>query len=194
MKKEKKHRFKSYLRNEIPRTQWGKGQEHNMGFLDGLNTVLEGLATVGQNSYTQEEKELITKTRDLMRAHGRTEAAKALDEVINDFHKGITRTSTAPSTSTTTSTSGSVMSTAEYVYELKNRLKKSYGSLDTVIVYEGDTIRVDIRFLSSVIAYYTIQNGSYQGRVTKRSAYLYDKEIAACEADIVKACREIRSL
>jgi len=166
-----------------------------MGFLDGLNTVLEGLATVGQNSYTQEEKELITKTRDLMRAHGRTEAAKALDEVINDFHKGINiRTSTAPSTSTTTSKSGSVMSTAEFVYELKNRIKKSYGSLDTVIVYEGDTIRVDIRFLSSVIAYYTITDGSYQGRVTKRSAYLYDKEMAACESDVVKACREIRSL
>ena len=167
-----------------------------MGFLDGLNTVLEGLATVGQNSYTQEEKELITKTRDLMRAHGRTDAAEALDEVIKDFYKGITRTSTAPSTSTTTttSTSGSVMSTAEFVYELKNRLKKSYGSLDTVIVYEGDTIRVDIRFLSSVIAYYTIQKGSYQGCTTKRSAYLYNKEIAACEADIVKACREIRSL
>lgn len=167
-----------------------------MGFLDGLNTVLEGLATVGQNSYTQEEKELITKTRDLMRAHGRTEAAKALDEVINDFHKGITRTSAAPSTSTTTttSTSGSVMSTAEYVYELKNRIKKSYSNLDTVIVYEGNTIRVDLRFISSVIASYKITNGNYQGCTTKRSAYLYNKEIAACEADIVKACREIRSL
>lgn len=167
-----------------------------MGFLDGLNTVLEGLATVGQNSYTQEEKELITKTRDLMRAHGRAEAAEALDEVINDFYKGITRTPTTTTTSstTTTSKSGSVMSTAEFVYELKNRIKKSYGSLDTVIVYEGNTIRVDLRFLSSVIAYYTIQNGSYQGRVNKRSTYLYDKEITACEADVIKACREIRSL
>lgn len=170
-----------------------------MGFLDGLNTVLEGLATVGQNSYTQEEKELITKTRDLMRAHGRTEAAEALDAVINDFYKGITRTATTTSTSTTTSStttsaSGQVMSTAEVVYELKHRIKKSYGSLDTVIVYEGDTIRVDLRFISSVIASYTIQKGSYQGHVMKRSSYLYDKEISACEADIVKACREIRSL
>ena len=164
-----------------------------MGFLDGLNTVLEGLATVGQNSYTQEEKDMIIQVRDLMRAHGRTDAVAALDEVINDFYKGVTRTPST-TTSTTTSTSGSVMSTAEFVYELKNRLKKSYGSLDTVIVYEGDTIRVDIRFLSSVIAYYTIQKGSYQGCTTKRSAYLYNKEIAACEADIVKACREIRSL
>lgn len=165
-----------------------------MGFLDGLNTLIEGLATVGQNSYTQEEKELITKTRDLMRAHGRTDAAKALDEVINDFYKGITRTPSTTTTSSTTSTSGSVMSTAEFVYELKNRIKRSYGSLDTVIVYEGNTIRIDIKFLSSVIAYYTIQNGSYQGRVNKRSSYLYEKEIAACEADIVKACREIRNL
>jgi hypothetical protein len=167
-----------------------------MGFLDGLNTVLEGLATVGQNSYTQEEKELINKTRDLMRAHGRTEAAEALDAVINDFYKGITRTATTTSTSTTTSssTSGSVMSTAEFVFELKHRIKKSYSTLDTVIVYEGNTIRVDLRFISSVIASYKITNGNYQGCTTKRSAYLYNKEIAACEADLIQACREIRSL
>jgi hypothetical protein len=167
-----------------------------MGFLDGLNTVLEGLATVGQNSYTQEEKELINKTRDLMRAHGRTEAAEALDAVINDFYKGITRTATTTSTSTTTSssTSGSVMSTAEFVFELKHRIKKSYSTLDTVIVYEGNTIRVDLRLISSVIASYKITNGNYQGCTTKRSAYLYNKEIAACEADLIQACREIRSL
>jgi hypothetical protein len=170
-----------------------------MGFLDGLNTVLEGLATVGQNSYTQEEKELINKTRDLMRAHGRTEAAEALDAVINDFYKGITRTATTTSTSTTTSStttsaSGQVMSTAEFVYELKNRIKKSYSTLDTVIVYEGNTIRVDLRLISSVIASYKITNGNYQGCTTKRSAYLYNKEIAACEADLIQACREIRSL
>ena len=163
-----------------------------MGF---LNTVLEGLATVGQNSYTEAEKEMIKKTRDLMRVHGRTNAANALDEVINDFYKGITRT-TATNTSTTTPTSksGSVMSTAEFVFELKNRIKKSYDSLDTVIVYEGDTIRVDLRFISSVIASYKITNGNYQGCTTKRSAYLYNKEISACETDIVRACREIRSL
>lgn len=164
-----------------------------MGFLDGLNTVLEGLAEVGKNSYTQEEKDMIIKTRDLMRLHNQYDAAEALDEVIKNFYKGVTRTSST-TTSSTTSTSGSVMSTAEFVFELKHRIKKSYGSLDTVIVYEGDTIRVDIRFLSSIIASYTIQKGSYQGRVMKRSSYLYDKEIAACEADIVKACREIRSL
>lgn len=163
-----------------------------MGF---LNTVLEGLATVGQNSYTEAEKEMIKKTRDLMRAHGRAEAANALDEVINDFYKGITRTtSTNTSTTTPTSKSGSVMSTAEFVFELKNRIKKSYGSLDTVIVYEGDTIRVDLRFISSVIASYKITNGNYQGCTTKRSAYLYNKEISACETEIVRACREIRSL
>jgi hypothetical protein len=167
-----------------------------MGFLDGLNTVLEGFATVGQNSYTQEEKELINKTRDLMRAHGRTEAAEALDAVINDFYKGITRTATTTSTSTTTSssTSGSVMSTAEFVFELKHRIKKSYSTLDTVIVYEGNTIRVDLRLISSVIASYKITNGNYQGCTTKRSAYLYNKEIAACETDLIQACREIRSL
>lgn len=166
-----------------------------MGLLDIMGTIADGLATVGQNSYTQEEKDMIIKTRDLMRAHGHAEAANALDKVVNDFYKGITRTtSTNTSTTTPTSKSGSVMSTAEFVFELKNRIKKSYGSLDTVIVYEGDTIRVDLRFISSVIASYTIQNQSYQGRAIKRNGYLYDKEITACETDIVRACREIRSL
>jgi hypothetical protein len=162
-----------------------------MGF---LNTVLEGLATVGQNSYTQEEKELITKTRDLMRIHGRTNAANALDEVINDFYKGVTRTSSS-TTSSTTSTSGSIMSTAEFVYELKNRLKSKYGSLDTVIHHNENTIVVELKFYSlSYVARFNIVNCAYQGKELGRTSYLYSNEIAACESDVVKACREIRSL
>ena len=168
-----------------------------MGLLDIMGTIADGLATVGQNSYTQEEKNMIEKTRDLMRAHGRTDAAKALDEVINDFYKGITRTSTAPSTSTTTttSTSGSVMSTAEFVYELKNRLKNKYGSLDTAIHYGENTIVVELKFYSmSYAARFNIVNCVYQGKELGRTNYLYSKEIAECETDLVKACREIRSL
>lgn len=163
-----------------------------MGF---LNTIIEGLAEVGKNSYTQEEKDMIEKTRNLMRLHNQYEAAEALDEVIKNFYKGITRTPSTTSTSTTTSTSGQVMSTAEFVYELKNRIKSRYGCLDCVIIADGDTINVELHYYrTSYVAKFVITNGAYQNKVNARSTYLYEKEIAACEADIVKACREIRSL
>lgn len=166
-----------------------------MGFLDGLNTIIEGLATVGQNSYSEEEKAMITKTRDLMRAHGRTEAAEALDVVINDFYKGITRTPSTTTSSTTTSASGQVMSTAEFVYELRKRLKSKYGTLDRVISYTNDKIVVEIRFYSSsYVARFNIVNCVYQGKDLKGSTYLYSKEINDAEEDIIKACREIRNL
>ncbi len=191
MKKEKKHCFKSYLRIKYLAPNGDKGKENTMGIMNILGGIMEAAVEMNINSYTEEEKQKIKEVRDLMYRKGKNEAVKALDEVIKDFCLGVTK---RPSTTTTPISSGQVMSTAEFVYELKNKLKTFYGNLDPVIVYDDNTITIGLRLVTSPIVTYTIQNGRYQGMSKKRSTYLYEKEIAACEADIVRACREIRNL
>lgn len=65
----------------------------NTGFLDILVGVCEGLAEVGVNSYTVEEKEMIKAVRRIMSVHGKTKAVEELDKVIKDMDLGITRRS-----------------------------------------------------------------------------------------------------
>ena len=87
------------------------------------------------------------------------------------------------------------LTTSEFAYKLRNKIWMFYRNLETSIVYdEKDTIRVCLRLTTSPIVTYTIKNGNYQGMSKNRGTHLYNKEIAACEADIVRACREIRNL
>ena len=65
----------------------------NTGFLDILVGVCEGLAEVGVNSYTVEEKAMIKNVRRILSIHGKTKAVEELDKVIKDMDLGITKRS-----------------------------------------------------------------------------------------------------
>ena len=55
-----------------------------------LSILAENLLTGAENTYTAEEKEMINKTRDLLRRHNKTKAVQEIDKVIKDFDLGIT--------------------------------------------------------------------------------------------------------
>ena len=60
-------------------------------FKDLLTGIAEGLVLLGENSYTQEEKDMIKKVRDIMKMHCKDEAVEALDKVIADMIYGVTK-------------------------------------------------------------------------------------------------------
>lgn len=98
-----------------------------------FTTMLEGLAEVGMNSYTQEEKDQIIRVRDIMRQHGQTDAAKAIDNVIANFYKGVTmsprRSTYDPDRRPETTSSNSYTST-EWSYKLKSQFDRKF-KIDT---------------------------------------------------------------
>lgn len=168
-----------------------KGKENHMGFGSFIGAIIEAVAEASVNSYTAEEKEMIIQVRDLMRRNGREDAAKELDKIIKDFDLGYTKASI------TTSTTHGSLSAAEYAYEIKKLIKSHYGSLDTHIGHVGNTAIIQLNFCSKNIATFKVENGIYIGKElaanVKSQFYMFSKDIADAEEDIIVAVRKLRN-
>ena len=68
-----------------------------------LNGIAQGLETLAKNSYTENEKKTLEEARKILRLHYQEDAVAALDQVIADFSKGVTRRPTETETTTTRS-------------------------------------------------------------------------------------------
>ena len=196
MKKETKHSFKSYLQihNSCEWPDAGNGLENTMGI---LNEILNGIGSVVQNSWTAEEKAIIIKSRDLLKAHGLFEEAGGLDKVISKFAIGFERRSGFdPDKRIQPSTQKSMQSfsAAELAYELKDRLPGSFGSLDTIVSFTNGTsgsVTVKLRFLSSEYARFEVNlNGHLIDQ--KMGGSLYEREYTQATRAIITALKEIR--
>lgn len=157
-----------------------------------LSGIAQGLETLAKNSYTEKEKETLREARKILQLHYQEDAAAALDQVISDFSKGVTRRPTEAET-TTRSNGHRSYSTAEFGYDLKNKIKKHYGSLDTTVTTNGEKVIVEARFLRTLKAAFVIVDGYYQGINKCTNCSLFEDELKKAEDDIVKACREIRN-
>ena len=157
-----------------------------------LNGIAQDLETLAKNSYTENEKKTLEEARKILRLHYQEEAVSALDKVIADFSKGVTRRPTEAET-TTRSNGHRSYSTAEFGYDLKNKIKKHYGSLDIVVTTKGEKVVVEARFLRTLKAEFIIVDGYYQGRKDCGDCVLFEDELKKAEDDIVKACRDIRN-
>lgn len=198
MKKETKHSFKSYLQihNSCEWPDAGNGLENTMGI---LNEILNGIGSVVQNSWTAEEKAIIIKSRDLLKAHGLFEEAEGLDKVISKFAIGFERRSGFDpdkriQPSTTQQSMPKSFSAAELAYELKDRLPGSFGSLDTIVSFTNGTsgsVTVKLRFLSREHARFEI---GLDGHLIDQKLYstLYEREYSQAVRTIIAALKEIR--
>lgn len=167
----------------------GETETHMLGEL--LSGIAQGLEILAKNSYTEKEKETLEEARKILRLHYQEDAVAALDKVIADFPKGVTR---RPETETTTRSNGNrSYSAAEFGYDLKNKIKKHYGSLDTVVTTRDEKVVVEVRFLRTLKAEFIIVDGYYQGRNNSTNCSLFEDELKKAEDDIVKACRDIRN-
>ena len=162
-----------------------------------LNEILNGIGSVVQNSWTAEEKAIIIKSRDLLKAHGLFEEAGGLDKVISKFAIGFERRSGFdPDKRIQPSTQKSMQSfsAAELAYELKDRLPGSFGSLDTIVSFTNGTsgsVTVKLRFLSSEYARFEVNlNGHLIDQ--KMGGSLYEREYTQATRAIITALKEIR--
>lgn len=158
-----------------------------------LNGIAQGLETLAKNSYTEKEKETLKEARKILRLHYQEDAVAALDQVIADFSKGVTRRPTETETTTTRSNGNVSYSAAEFGYDLKNKIKKHYGSLDTAVITNDEKVVVETRFLRTLKAEFIIVDGYYQGMNKCTNCSLFEDELKKAEDDIVKACRDIRN-
>jgi hypothetical protein len=166
-----------------------------------FNEFLNIAKTAVQNSWTAEEKEILVKTRDLLKAHGLFEEAEGLDRVISKFALGFERRSSTGfdpdkriQPSTTQQSMPKSFSAAELAYELKDRLPGSFGSLDTIVSFTNGTtgsVNVKLRFLSREYARFEI---GLDGHLIDQKLYstLYEREYSQAVRTIIAALKEIR--
>lgn len=100
-------------------------------FTNFISAMAEAAVELSENTYTQAEKDEITKVRDIMRKHGQTRAAEALDEVISNFYKGMTYpTSSRPTTGYGVRIMTSGYTPTEWSYKIKSEFDKIF-KIDT---------------------------------------------------------------
>lgn len=144
-----------------------------------LKALVEGMAELGRNSYTQEEKDMIAKTRDIMRSHGQTEAAKALDAVIADFCKGVTTSSRSSRSTydpdkriTPANTISSGYTSTEMRYMMKKEFNKAFKFDEYSETWEVNTMYAAIKSDGENIIVlihpneFSLKRGSYLGSIT----------------------------
>lgn len=158
-----------------------------------LGSILEGLAEVGKNSWTAEEKETLLKARELCRAHGYTDAADELDEVIKKFVYGFEKRPTKTTTPIDTrpiTPHRSSLTPAEWAYKLKIKLPKSIDILDFKYAYTDSRVIIKLVSISRTIAQFEIEDGHYMGGTLHNT--LYRSEYCKAESKIMAALEELR--